>query len=271
MLALALALDIGADLGTDVGTAWTWVDPAQALAATGGLLLPGTAAWADAVQTIAGTGTILAPVAWWQSDLGVTQSGGTVSAWADQSTSGNNLAASGATKPAYTATDTDYNGLPSLSFTAASNTVITKASFVNAPSQPYSMIVVAKNVVGGTLIQSGSIACGLDASGGGGTFGYYAGTNVNTSHSGANSPFVFCVVFNGASSKAYLNSSASTIATGNPNTNACSGLIQLGAGGLDGSMTGTIAAAGVYSSALTQDQVAALFRGLGNKYNHAWS
>ncbi|MGD1959541.1 MAG: T9SS type A sorting domain-containing protein [Fulvivirga sp.] len=55
-------------------------------------------------------------VLWLRSDIGITQSG-TVSAWADQSGNGlNAVQATGGLQPAYTASNANLNGLPSISF-----------------------------------------------------------------------------------------------------------------------------------------------------------
>lgn len=58
-------------------------------------------------------------IMWLKSDVGVTQSGGLVSAWADQSSAGNNLVqATGGSQPSYNASNSAYNNLPSIDCTA---------------------------------------------------------------------------------------------------------------------------------------------------------
>ncbi len=61
-------------------------------------------------------------VLWLKSDAGITQSSGFVDAWADQSGNNNHASGSGGTRPSYTGSDGNFNGLPSLTFpsTAAS-------------------------------------------------------------------------------------------------------------------------------------------------------
>lgn len=61
-------------------------------------------------------------VLWLKSDAGISQSGGLVDIWADQSGNSNDATGSGVTRPTFNATDANFNNLPSLTFpsTAAS-------------------------------------------------------------------------------------------------------------------------------------------------------
>jgi hypothetical protein len=63
---------------------------------------------------------------WYDATVGVTQSGGTVSAWADQSPSGFNTDHVSATKPTYVASA--QNGLPGVQFVAGSSTYLSRES-----------------------------------------------------------------------------------------------------------------------------------------------
>ena len=66
-------------------------------------------------------------VMWLKADAGITQAAGTVSAWADQSGNGNNVAqANGALQPTFTASA--INGLPGLDFSAGGGTVLSNTT-----------------------------------------------------------------------------------------------------------------------------------------------
>ncbi len=62
-------------------------------------------------------------VLWLRSNSGISSSAGLVDTWADQSGNGNNASGSGATRPTFTASDANFNSLPSISFpnTVAAN------------------------------------------------------------------------------------------------------------------------------------------------------
>lgn len=87
---------------------------------------------------------------WLKADAGVTQSGGTVSAWADQSGNGNDVTAL-TTGPAYTASA--INGHPGLTFTDNSQILTRSNSPLSSGTGPRTAIVVAKttDANGGTF------------------------------------------------------------------------------------------------------------------------
>jgi hypothetical protein len=70
-----------------------------------------------------GAGSQPVNVLWLKADVGVTSSGGLVNSWLDQSGNFNNATGVSATRPTFSATDVNFNNLPSISFpnTAASN------------------------------------------------------------------------------------------------------------------------------------------------------
>jgi hypothetical protein len=87
----------------------------------------------------------LSPTAWFRSDLGITQSGGKVSQWNDQSGNGYNVSQSNATfQPTYSASG-GPNGTPALGWTGATNSILLQnTSFTYAAqSQPTDIFVVA--------------------------------------------------------------------------------------------------------------------------------
>jgi hypothetical protein len=84
--------------------------------------------------------------AWYRADLGVTLNGSTVSAWADQSGSGDsnrNLAqATAGNQPTYVAADSTFNGQPTLSFGGAHWLV--SGTWASPPSAPTTVYLVGK-------------------------------------------------------------------------------------------------------------------------------
>jgi hypothetical protein len=87
---------------------------------------------------------------WLKADAGVTQSGGLVSQWNDQSASHNNLTATGADQPTFNASS--INGLPGLTF-GSGNRIASTTDVLTAGSDR-SVIIVAKPAdnTGGPLI-----------------------------------------------------------------------------------------------------------------------
>lgn len=98
-------------------------------------------------------------VAWYKADAGVTEAGGAVSAQADQSGNGYDLAqGTGANQPTFLSNQ--LNGLPALSHDAiaGSNEFLTRASTPVVP-QPYTVVSVVKitmdNLGNGIISDSG--------------------------------------------------------------------------------------------------------------------
>ncbi len=204
-------------------------------------------------------------VLWLDSSLGITQSG-TVSAWADQSGLGNNFTFP--VQPTYNASDAGYGGKPSLGFTG------TQYGFcVNslALAQPYTIILVCKNPTSGTYILANKTGANVvqmyNVSGNG---QMYSGVLLSTSTSVA-SPCVFAGVFNGASSSAYVNNSASAAASGNAGASTLQTPELAAATESAGFMTGTIASLLIYSRGLTTAQLHSVFSYLGARFGIAAS
>ena len=125
-------------------------------------------------------------MAWYRSDLLVTQSGGTVSAWGDSSASGdaNRIAsqATGALQPTYSASDANFNGLPSMTSGLASGRLLRTGTWSVALPQPYTVFAVARLL----STQSNSYLC--DSINGGVQSALYssAGTDLRA-YNGSNS------------------------------------------------------------------------------------
>src|ERR1700722_7818186 len=79
---------------------------------------------------------------WLRSDKGVSLSGGSVSAWADQSGTGdsnkNLIGAGGSASPTYNSSDSSYNNYPSINFTATSSQYMNSVGTWTSPiAQPF--------------------------------------------------------------------------------------------------------------------------------------
>jgi hypothetical protein len=85
-------------------------------------------------------------LAWYKADAGVTQSGGLVTAWADQSGAGDanrNQAASGAPRPSFSASDAAYGGKPIVSGTGT-HRMLCPGAWSTAPNPPITVVVVGE-------------------------------------------------------------------------------------------------------------------------------
>lgn len=91
----------------------------------------------------------LAPVAWYRADLGITLNGTTVSAWADQSGNGYNLAqATAANQPTYEAAG--FNSQPSVKFDGTNDVLVSGNVDLSATNKVSAFIVWQFTVAAGT-------------------------------------------------------------------------------------------------------------------------
>ena len=214
-------------------------------------------------------------VCWFRADLGVTSSGGTASAWIDQSFKGNNaIQGTTASQPAYTASNGNFNNRSTLAFTySPANTYLT-ISALTIP-QPYTIIMVANNS------DTTGVACGNSA----GTAGLIiqdssghvymsAGTALNSSTplaQGNCAGGIVIAVFNGASSAIYVNSHTAA-ATGNAGTNAISASnFTIGYASGSNSWPGYIPEFMIFQGVPTSADIIRLLTYLGGRYNIPWS
>jgi hypothetical protein len=85
----------------------------------------------------------LGPLAWYRSDLGVTVATG-VSEWQDQSGNGHHLVqAVGANQPAYSASDADFGGKPSVTFDGVNDALNEAAYNLILPTGAATILLVA--------------------------------------------------------------------------------------------------------------------------------
>ena len=197
---------------------------------------------------------------WCRGDLGVTTVSGAVSQINDNSGNGSNMTqASAPARPTYTAQSSGYNNRPLLGLVAASASAL--GATIASLAQPFTVVCVGQFAANSTIMQAtSSVITGLYTDGSG-NLSLYAGsapggTGVVTSKS------VFAAVFNGASSKSYVNNSQTPTATVNPGAGgltASGGGILFGSGNLGGNATGDLAEWAIFSGALTSAQLQSLF------------
>ena len=199
---------------------------------------------------------------WLRADLGVTLVNSAVTAWADQSGQGNNVVAGNA--PSYIAQDPGYNGKPTLSFVGASSQSLA-GTFKTVP-QPFTEYLVCESSSGAgvqvplgctnscEILWSGTVWEIADS-------GAVPSTNANRAiqcHAG---------VFNGASSKYYINRSAAVAVSGNPGTDSFNNNIVVGSSGGANFLNGKIAEIIVFSGAHTPAQISFVFQYFASRYN----
>ena len=88
----------------------------------------------------------VATLVWYRADLGVTQSGGLVSDWLDQSNAGDSArhqSSSGASKPAYVASDAAYGNRPVLTFDGTQS-MVAAATFSSLPVVPLTFLIIGQ-------------------------------------------------------------------------------------------------------------------------------
>lgn len=219
--------------------------------------------------------TIPGLMAWYRSDLGITTVSGRVSAWADQSGSGdanrNLVQAVAGNRPTIVASDASFNGRPSLTFASADPDLLDRTGAWSAaivqPATIYSVHMVTSLAAQVTYYDDSAVSgsFGLAQSLGAG-FIARAGASIAGVDNTTNKPTAMCVVFNGASS-AYYDAQLTATVSGNAGANGSTGLVvgtQAGAGaGLQGSICEII----VYSGAHNGTQRSTLLSYLGTLYN----
>lgn len=99
------------------------------------------------------SGSIFSPlslsglIAWYRAGVGITEVSGAVSQWSDQSGHAYNATQSNANfKPSYTASDSDFNNLASLTFDGSNDSLRVNglAAFLDSPDAPWTILIVQK-------------------------------------------------------------------------------------------------------------------------------
>lgn len=105
---------------------------------------------------------------WVRADLGITQSGGAVSKWVDQSGTGDSnkdgVQAVAGQKPTFNAADASFNSQPSLSFSAVSNSILQGAgAWASALTIPSTQFIVCLENAGASnaMAWGDQTTCGI--------------------------------------------------------------------------------------------------------------
>ncbi len=193
----------------------------------------------------------LMPEVWYRSDLSVSLSGSTVTAWGDQSGNGRNLSASGSPQ----LRSADINGHDAVELTGASLQRLQSASFT-AVSQPLHVFAVLNQptwLMSDVLYALDGLSnyLGVLQSGSSPDVRHFAGwATTNTVSPTLNTYYLLQSYWNGASSFQQLNNSAA-VSGGNPGPQSMT-RVTLGARH-DGATSGNVkfAELAIYGSQIT--------------------
>lgn len=208
------------------------------------------------------------------ASLGVTTSGGTVSAWADQSSSTCNVTqATPSKQPTYNATDASYGNQTTFSFTAANLQKL--VSSVNiALAQPCTWYIVGEcnSAVGGFVD-------GVQAIYGNGNSPRQLGMYAGSTYEGVppvNVPSVICCEFNSARSQGWVNqwdaahasplSGDAVTSSLTPGTGT-QGIVTVGGGSVTNPLNGKVALVAAFIGRHTVAQRQQAMQYLGARYS----
>lgn len=206
---------------------------------------------------------------WLRADLGITIGTG-VSAWADQSGSGDankNVAqATGAAQPTYTATDATFNGKSTLTLDGTDDQLLAAGSWAVAPPTTGTLFIVWKSVGTGfsfPIVDRGSNVYEFYQNTGANTdLRWFLSADLTSVSTSLNVKSICAIDMNGASSKIFQNAKTTPLVTGNPGTVATFGL-NIGRAGLGNC---TIAEIIIYSTRLSAANFGAVMDYLGSRY-----
>jgi hypothetical protein len=220
----------------------TTAGTASGVVADGGVAGAGVATYEGSVGPVAGAH------AHWKYDTGITESGGTVSAWADQSGNGyHETQSSGADQPA-------LNADGSIGFTPGK---WTRANGLSGLAQPMTLCVRMRSTVALTQPFIGSLGgSGVSLYGAGGdAIALYAGGGGIVAHRSyaEDEWFSIIAVFNGASSS---NTVTAGTATGNPGSGGIDSSFVFNIVYFSGTDTWDCAEAILYNTALSAPDIA---------------
>lgn len=210
---------------------------------------------------------------WYRPDSNViTLNTGKVSAWADQSGTGDvnkNLSQATTTKqPVYTAADASYNNKPTLTFNSTNLTTLVSGTFAAAISQPCSVYLVgnfgpaapqiafSSNSASPIYVMQDVIQAFVEI---------YAGSTLESTTGLVQTPLVIGAEYNGASSAVYVNAITAQ-ATGNTGADTIPGITLGSSFSAADFFNGKIAEVIVYNKILAAADRAKVLKYLGSRY-----
>lgn len=206
--------------------------------------------------------------------MGITLNGSNVSAWADQSGTGdankNVVQANPALQPAFTAVDASYLNHPTLGFTGSQ--LLQSGTWAAPQAQPLTRLVVGHGANDGTnnyfMDNIAGTQCAIIASSSAG-LDLFDGSTLTATGVTPSSPQAIVSIDNGASSKIYAN--AKTVKnTGAAGAGQITGTtIGNFQGGGAFALTGSVAEVAVWNGALTQAQIEQILNYAGVRYGIA--
>jgi len=204
---------------------------------------------------------------WTRADMGVTLNKSAVSTWADQSGNGNNLMSLGTNQPTLLPIDTNLGSGSSLVF--AGGQKMNSAALTIA--QPNTIIVVGRvtTLSGNPGIIDDQTNRQLGYLPGGTTYAMDAGATVSGGVTDT-ARHAWAWVFNGATSKLYIDATAAPVLSGNAGAGSGTGGLIIGTQST-GFMTGEIAEVIVYSRALSTTELDKIFTyASGARTGYVW-
>lgn len=213
-----------------------------------------------------------------ESDVGVTYTT-TVSAWADQSGNGNNFTAPGGTQePAYTASDVEFNNLPSMTFDGV-NDILRSGALTFGP---FTIIILAKQT--GTAGKYmwyrnpappsnpsdtlyGSIGATMYTE----RSGVVSAKNLTVGWGPSGSPRVYAQIFDGthASHKFYIDDveqSMTSVISNNPGTGTTAQIMNLMGDNSATNATGKVGAFYIFNRSLSTAELTQMYTYITNKF-----
>jgi hypothetical protein len=206
----------------------------------------------------------------------VTQGGGLVTAAADRSGNGNNATAGAGSEPTYEASIASYAGKPAIRFPASATKRLTTAAGAGSSigTNAFTIVLVghgdeALDAAPYSIAPLSGTDAALGTTSGTATWRQVVGVNGYSGTPAFTSPSVVVAVFNGASSKLYVNSRTAESLNVSPAHNVSDGWSIGNYGSAPAanlSHCGPILRVIVYPAALTNDQAASVLNGLGALY-----
>lgn len=208
--------------------------------------------------------------AWYRASLGVTNTAGAASAWADQSGAGdssrNFSQGTSGSRPTITSANANFNNKATLDFDGTDDYMAT-GTFSSSYS-PVTLYIVFRAASLGFLyvfddLDGGSRVALLDSSG---TFDLFAGAELTGGTYSTGTTYVLGMVCNGASSAIYANQYSTAAASGDAGANAFDSFTLGARYTVEGFFYGSVAELIAYSGAHDSTTRQTVMQGLGTLY-----